>query len=204
MIEQTVQGIPLRFETNSDVFSPEAIDAGTLAMLSQVTFSPADRVLDLGCGYGIVGVFAAKQIGEERVILCDRSINAVNLARTNAALNGLPQLDIRQSDAYETIPETEFTLILSNPPYHANFSVAKSFIEQGYKKLAMGGKMVMVTKRLDWYKNKLTAVFGGVRISEIDGYFVFISEKRPYKKKKDKEPQKLSRKLQRKYGKSVD
>lgn len=67
---------------------------------------------------------------------------------------------------------------LSNPPYHTDFRVAKHFIEKGFNRLAIGGKMVMVTKRRDWYKRKLIAIFGGVQIREVDGYYVFLSEKR--------------------------
>ncbi|MDE6032167.1 MAG: methyltransferase, partial [Oscillospiraceae bacterium] len=86
-----------------------------------------------------------------------------------------------------------------NPPYHADFSVPKSFIEIGFEKLAIGGKLVMVTKRLDWYKNKLTSVFGGVKVREVNGYYVFIAEKRSnIIKKKSKPVKKLSRKLERK------
>lgn len=202
MINTTIKNIPLQFHTDSTVFSPAGIDRGTLAMLSQVDFTPGDRVLDLGCGYGAVGLTAAKIIGEDKVILCDISEDAVALARQNALLNGLSHADIRQSDAYENIPEQDFTLILSNPPYHTDFSVARRFIETGFYKLAPGGKMVMVTKRLNWYKNKLTAVFGGVRIRETDGYYVFLSEKRqdaPHSKKKSKPNPGLSKKLQRKY-----
>jgi 16S rRNA (guanine1207-N2)-methyltransferase len=202
MINTTIKNIPLQFHTDSTVFSPAGIDRGTLAMLSQVDFTPGDRVLDLGCGYGAVGLTAAKIIGEDKVILCDISEDAVALARQNALLNGLSHADIRQSDAYENIPEQDFTLILSNPPYHTDFSVARRFIETGFYKLAPGGKMVMVTKRLDWYKNKLTSVFGGVRIRETDGYYVFLSEKRqdaPHSKKKSKPNPGLSKKLQRKY-----
>lgn len=73
------------------------------------------------------------------------------------------------------MPDNDFTLILSNPPYHTDFSVPKHFIEIGFKKLVLGGKLIMVTKRLDWYKNKLTSIFGGVKIN---GYYVFIAEKR--------------------------
>lgn len=62
--------------------------------------------------------------------------------------------------------------------------------------------MVMVTKRLAWYRNKLSSVFGGVKIQELNGYYVFIAEKRSaYIKKKEKVP-KLSKKLQRKKRKS--
>ena len=94
-------------------------------------------------------------------------------------------------------------MILSNPPYHTDFAVAKGFIEDGFKKLLVGGKMVMVTKRLDWYRNKLSSVFGGVTVKEKDGYYVFLAEKRGNRKpkKEKKNEQVMSKKLQRKYGK---
>jgi len=100
------------------------------------------------------------------------------------------------------VEESDFTLILSNPPYHADFSVPKHFIEGGFKKLVAGGKLVMVTKRLDWYKNKLISVFGGVKVYEINGYYVFVAEKRTLTPKaKKKATNGLSRKLQRKQQK---
>ena len=64
-IEEQVQGIALTLETNEEVFSPGAVDRGTKAMLSFVTFAPGDKVLDLGCGCGVVGILAAKQLGAE-------------------------------------------------------------------------------------------------------------------------------------------
>lgn len=117
----------------------------------------------------------------------------------NAVINGVPDIKIRLSDGYQNVEENNFTLILSNPPYHADFSVPKKFIESGFSKLAMGGKLVMVTKRLDWYKNKLSSVFGSVKVRERDGYYVFIAEKRSQViKKKSKPARRLSKKLQRK------
>ena len=124
---------------------------------------------------------------------------AVKQAKINAELNGVPDIDIKISDGFSEIPDNGFTLILSNPPYHTDFSVPKHFIEVGFKKLAVGGKMIMVTKRLDWYKNKLASVFGGVRVREINGYYVFISEKRRERvPKKEKAVGKLSKKLRKK------
>lgn len=201
MIEANIKNTYLKFETDKNVFSPGAIDKGTLAMLSLVEFSENDKVLDLGCGYGVVGLLAAKLIGEDNIIMADISDDAVRLAKLNAKLNGV-NADIRKSCAYDNIPECDFTLILSNPPYNTNFSVAKEFIETGFKKLSVGGRLYMVTKRKEWYKNKLISVFGGVRIFEINGYNVFISEKRqdvPPKKHK-KTVNKLSKKLRRKYS----
>ena len=202
-IEEQVQGIDLVLNTNEEVFSPTAVDKGTRAMLSFVEFKEGDKVLDLGCGCGVVGILAAKQIGADNVVMCDISENAIQLSGQNAAANGVDGVTIRRSDGLKEISETGFTLILSNPPYHTDFAVAKGFIEDGFKKLLVGGKMVMVTKRLDWYRNKLSSVFGGVTVKEKDGYYVFLAEKRGNRKpkKEKKNEQIMSKKLQRKYAK---
>ncbi len=199
MISAEIKNVSLKFETDPSNFSPNGIDSGTLAMLSAVDFLPNDKVLDMGCGYGVVGILAAKLIGAGNVTMCDISESAVKQAKINAELNGVPDIDIKISDGFSEIPDNGFTLILSNPPYHTDFSVPKHFIEVGFKKLAVGGKMIMVTKRLDWYKNKLASVFGGVRVREINGYYVFISEKRRERvPKKEKAVGKLSKKLRKK------
>ena len=178
MIEITINSKELKFQTDSVLFSPKAVDKGTLAMLSVVDFRPGEKVLDLGCGYGVVGIFAAKMIGQENVIMCDISSQAVKCSRENAVLNGVPEITVLESNGFAQITDRDFTLILSNPPYHADFSVPKYFIEEGYKRLKLGGKLVMVTKRLEWYKRKFISVFGGVKIFRVDGYYVFMGEKR--------------------------
>ncbi len=199
-MKAAINGITLILDTHPDMFSPNAPDTGTLSMLSAVEINSGDKLLDLGCGSGIVGIYAAKLIGEENVVMTDSSKIAADYARKNAETNNVGGIKIYCGDAYENITEKDFTLILSNPPYHTDFSVAKAFIEGGYKRLVFGGKMIMVTKRLDWYKNKLTSIFGGVKITEMNGYFVFIAEKRE-QKKVQKEKNKLSKKLSRKYAK---
>lgn len=203
MISATIKNVNLMFETDPSNFSPNNIDIGTLAMLSVTDFSPNDKVLDLGCGYGVVGILAGKLIGPKNITMCDISESAIKQAKINAKLNQVPDIDIRLSDGLQNVSNNDFTLILSNPPYHTDFSVPKHFIEVGFKKLVLGGKLIMVTKRLDWYKNKLISTFGGVQIHEINGYYVFIAEKRkdnaPKKeRKKEKNVNKLSKKLQRK------
>ncbi len=199
MISANIKNIPLVFKSDEMIFSPKSVDAGTLAMLSVIDFSPNDKVLDLGCGYGVVGILASKLIGGENVTMCDISETAVQYSKINAELNQIKNVDIKVSDGYENIVDSDFTLILSNPPYHTDFSVAKEFIEGGYKRLAIGGRMAMVTKRLEWYKNKFASVFGGVKVHEIDGYYVFIAEKRSKKPNKPSDNRKkLSKKLERK------
>lgn len=201
MISITIKNVPLLFKTDTTIFSPNTIDTGTLAMLSMIDFTQNDKILDLGCGYGIVGILAGKMIGSENVVMCDISETAVRYSKINAELNQVMDIDIKISDGYKNIMDRDFTIILSNPPYHTDFSVAKNFIEGGYKRLVIGGRMVMVTKRLTWYKNKLSSVFGGVKVHEIDSYYVFIAEKRSNKKKNlSNNRRKMSKKLKRKYG----
>lgn len=178
MIETSINGIDLVFETSSNSFSPKGIDLGTLAMLSCIELSKDDKVLDLGCGYGVVGIYIAKLIGEENVVMSDIDEECIELSKRNAKANNLGEISIVQSDGLTNITDNDFSIILSNPPYHSDFSVPKQFIEKGFHKLKLGGKIYMVTKRREWYKNKLIAIFGGVSISEVDGYFVFCSEKR--------------------------
>lgn len=171
-------GEKLSLETGEGLFSPGGLDAGTRQMLNCAEFSPGKKVLDLGCGYGAVGLLAARKCGEECVWMTDVDREAVRVASENARDNGLAGVHIQQSDGFRALDEAGFDLILSNPPYHADFAVAKHFIEKGFNRLVIGGTLLMVTKRRDWYKNKLIAIFGGVKIVESEGYFVFLAERR--------------------------
>ena len=174
----SVLGEELSLETRAGLFSPEHVDRGTLAMLSQAALRPGMKVLDLGCGCGVVGVVAARKCGAENVWMLDVDPLAVETAVRNAARNGVDGVHIVQSDGFRALDEAGFDMILSNPPYQSDFSVAKHFIEKGFNRLRVGGSMIMVTKRLEWYRNKLRAVFGGVQVRQIDGYWVFEAQRR--------------------------
>ena len=183
-------GRTLHFATHENLFAPRGADRGSLAMLRAVDWREGEKVLDLGCGYGLVGICAAVTPKVAKVVLIDNDPLAVEFARRNV----LQLLETETETGMEIkIPEVlsgdgpsaakisgseRFTLILSNPPYHADFAVAKRFIEQGFACLESGGRMMMVVKRLAWYQNKMSAIFGGTGVSELDGYFILTSEKR--------------------------
>lgn len=193
---------PLEIETTEGLFSPRGADAGTLSMVSAVELESGQKLLDLGCGAGLVGIAAAKVLGEENVWMTDVDPAAVRCAAENAKRNGVENVHLCCGDTLDAVDASGFDWILSNPPYHADFSVAKKFIEKGFNRLKLGGKLVMVVKRELWYRNKLTAIFGGVRMQEIGGYFVFTAEKRseryaPPKPKAPKTPPSASKKKRR-------
>ena len=194
MIETEIKAQKLKFKTNANVFSPSSIDTGTLAMLDFIDFKSGDKVLDLGCGYGVVGILAAKILNPQDVYISDISSDAISLSRANLVLNDVEKVNIVQSNGFENIPEKDFNIIASNPPYHEDFKIPKQFIENGYRHLALGGRMFMVTKRRTWYKMKFISVFGGVSIFEKNGYFVFMAEKKENKLKKEKKNHQLLKK----------
>ena len=178
LLQVEILGQQVSLETRPGLFSPEHVDRGTLAMLSHVKIASGMRIMDLGCGCGVVGIVAAKIAGEENVFMSDADPMAVATARRNAERNGVSGVHICVSDGFQSVDASGFDLILSNPPYQTDFSVAKGFIEKGFNRLKIGGKLYMVTKRRAWYKNKMISVFGGVEIRETDGYYVFIAERR--------------------------
>ena len=178
LLQVEILGQQVSLETRPGLFSPEHVDRGTLAMLSHVKIASGMRIMDLGCGCGVVGIVAAKIAGEENVFMSDADPMAVETARRNAERNGVGGVQVCVSDGFQSVDASGFDLILSNPPYQTDFSVAKGFIEKGFNRLKIGGRLYMVTKRRAWYKNKMISVFGGVEIRETDGYYVFIAERR--------------------------
>ena len=154
-----------------------AQDTKIRTVASRLGINKTDEVLDLGCGYGVIGIHAAKCIDPTRVYMLDNDPTAVALARANAASNSVADVHTSLSSGFHDFREAGFTLILCNPPYHSDFSVAKHFIHKGFNRLTVGGKFWMVTQREPWYRNKLRAIFGDVKVHRDAPYSIFEATK---------------------------
>ena len=98
IIDAVIKGMEFKFETSDNVFSPRKVDAGTMAMLSCVEFHEGWKVLDLGCGYGAVGITAARFTDPADVYMVDIDPEAVSLSRANAARNGVENFFFFQAE----------------------------------------------------------------------------------------------------------
>lgn len=177
-IRAAIGGIDLVLRTAPTLFSPRGLDPGTAALMASAELAADDRVCDLGCGYGPVGIWAAKRIGPDRVVMIDKDPLVVSTAKANAELNGVGGVTVVESDGFANTDAAGFTWILCNPPYHVDWAVPKQLLRKGFNRLALHGRMGLVVKRRDWYEDQLRSLFGGVQKLERDGYWILIAEKR--------------------------
>ena len=117
------------FMTDAGVFSKTEIDPGTLLLISALPVKAGDRVLDLGCGYGPIGIAAAYLAGPTGTVdLIDINQRAVELATMNAALNGLHNIRVWQSDGFAAVVGS-YDWIVTNPPVRAGKKVIYPMLE---------------------------------------------------------------------------
>ena len=174
-----ILGRKFEFLTCSGVFSYKKIDRGTELLIKHMKIEENDRVLDIGCGYGVLGIVAAK-LTKNKVILTDINKRAIKLAKRNLQLNHIKNAEVRRGNLYEPVKDEIFDVILCNLPMTAGLEVVYKIIEGAKKRLREGGSLqVVVRKGHRLVKNKILEVFGNVEVlSKSGGYRVFLAKKR--------------------------
>jgi 16S rRNA (guanine1207-N2)-methyltransferase len=145
-ISVTIRGRPFTFQTDSGVFSREGLDRGTELLLEAIEVGPCESMLDLGCGYGPIGIVAARLSEGGHVILTDVNERAVALARTNIAANGLRNAEVRIGDVYAPVDDMLFDHILCNPPIRAGRGIVDRIIAEAPSHLLDGGNFWLVAR----------------------------------------------------------
>src|SRR5256885_14518728 len=118
-ITVTIRGRPFLFQTDSGVFSREGLDRGTELLLEAIEVGPCESILDLGCGYGVIGIVAAHLSEGGHVILTDVNERAAALARANLAANGIRNAEVRIGGVYAPVDDLVLDHILCNTPIRA-------------------------------------------------------------------------------------
>ncbi|NMB44797.1 MAG: class I SAM-dependent methyltransferase [Firmicutes bacterium] len=145
-ITATLRGRDYRFVTQAGVFSRSRIDRGTRLLIDALRLPEYGRVLDLGCGYGPVGIVAAREQPQLEVVMVDINQRAVELARANARLNGISKIDVRHGEDFSVIPEQDFVLIATNPPIRAGKQVIYPLLAEAKDHLLPGGILCLVIR----------------------------------------------------------
>ena len=169
-------GGPYRFEARAGVFSRDGLDAGTRLLIEHMAVGAGDRVLDLGCGYGALGIVAARLAPEGEVVMVDVDLRAARCARANLAVNGIANACARVGNAFDGLADARFDLIVSNPPFHEGNATAHPFIDGAAAHLTPGGRLMMVVMRPEAYRRRMRRVFGRVEDAGArDGYTVLCA-----------------------------
>jgi len=178
LISDFIRGVSLEFETAGGVFSYKRVDPGTKLLIEYAEIPEEGVVLDVGCGYGAIGIAIAKINPRLKVYMVDINREAVKLAKRNAKRNGVEdRVVVLHGDLYEPVKNMKFKAIYSNPPLAAGMKVVSRIITEALEHLEKGGTLqVVVRKGAERVKNLMRETFGNVELLAAKrGYRVFLS-----------------------------
>ena len=179
VVDYRVNDIDLKFTTDAGVFSKMRVDYGSGVLIKKmpdVNF-PSNNILDVGTGYGPLGLFAAKFWPTQTVEMVDVNQRGLDLAKKNAELNHIDNVAIFVSDVYSNItPEKKYGLIVTNPPIRAGKTVVSNILSGAKSHLVSGGVLLVVIQKKQGEpsaRKLLTKTFGNCTILKRDkGYYV--------------------------------
>lgn len=163
----TVAGITVEASTEPDLFSPKGLDQGTRLLLECLSRFEFQSLLDWGCGWGAVGLYAAKQVPQAQITAVDSDIAAVETTRQNAVLNNVNNLDVLASHGFAQLPADQtYDVIASNPPTHRGREVVDTMIAESKNRLNPGGSILLVVEARikPWVARQLKATYGDYKI----------------------------------------
>ncbi len=148
------------------IFSWDHLDAGSRALIDAMEIRPEDSVLDLGCGYGIVGAVAARLAYSGAVTMVDADIEAVESTLRTISANHLRNCEALLSDAGSELGAETFDAVVTNPPFHSgrdsDTRIAKQFISASARVLRPQGRLFLVANKFLPYEKCIRAAFGNV------------------------------------------
>lgn len=162
-ITAAVRGVERTFRTRPGLFSAGHLDGGTRLLLEELPVADGDHILDLACGYGPVGAFAAG-FADATVVMTDDDAVAARYARDNAERNGVAA-DVHAADGVEGVRDRTFDLVASNPPTHAGDGVVADLFRGAREVLAADGRFALVYNDVLAYEDRLGDLFHEVEIA---------------------------------------
>lgn len=181
LISDFIRGVTVEFEVVPGLFSYRRVDDGTKLLLEYAEIPDEGVVLDLGCGYGAIGIVIAKVNPKLKVYMVDINEEAVRIAHRNLRRNGLSEerISILHGNLYEPVKNLKFRAIYSNPPLSAGYEVVEKIVLEAPNYMEDGGTLqIVVRKGVEKVHKLLLDVFAHTKVLAVHkGYRVLLARK---------------------------
>ncbi|MBD3108642.1 class I SAM-dependent methyltransferase [Bacillus sp. AGMB 02131] len=178
-----LRGKSFRFKTDNGVFSKKEVDFGSRLLIEAFSYPEGIEgdLLDVGCGYGPVGLSMAYSYPHVKVEMVDVNERAIQLARENAELNQISNVNIHESNVFSSVTHRSFAAVLTNPPIRAGKQIVHEIFEKSCEHLMPSGELWVVIQKKQGAPSameKMESLFGNVEIIvKKKGYFILMSKK---------------------------
>lgn len=180
-LKTELRGQTFNFISDAGVFSKSGVDYGSKVLIEAMNFNQHADVLDVGCGYGPIGLSAARMAPQGHVTMIDINSRAVELAKENAKRNGISNVTILESDLFAAVQGQQFDVVLTNPPIRAGKETVHAIFEEAWKHLREDGQLWVVIQKKQGApsaKAKLESLFRQVEeVTKDKGYRIFKATK---------------------------
>jgi len=145
VFSDTLCGHTLSYHTTWGLFSPRGIDSGTRLLLDHVEVNETDDCMDLGCGYGPIGLTLARMAPKGHTCLVDKDFVAVDYSAMNARINGITNAEAFLSNGFSAIGDRRFHVITSNLPAKVGKEMLYLYLYDAFEHMHPGGRLYVVT-----------------------------------------------------------
>ena len=179
-IDCFIRGKKFTFNSDNGVFSKNGVDFGSRLLLDFIPLEEVGgKILDLGCGYGVIGIVLNKLTGAN-VDMVDVNLRALHLTEMNVAANKYQNINVFESNVYENI-NTKYTSIVTNPPIRAGKKVIYDMLFNAKEYLTDDGNLYFVIRKQQGAKSMMSDLEKEYNLEIIEkkkGYFIIKCSKK--------------------------
>lgn len=178
VLKLKIDDIKLDFKTQPGLFSYKNIDPGTKFLLENISINSNDKVLDFGCGYGVIGLFLAKKYPKSKISMVDSDLRSLNFSKVNKELNKIKNVSIHPSFLLDNVDE-KFDKIISNPPTHTKLRLVEKLFKQFKKYLRRKGEIYLVINNIVDYERIAKKYFRNVSNIKNNNQYKILKLEKP-------------------------